>query len=59
MSLQGHLVELQRRHDALKKELEQAQRHPKTDETKILEIKRKKLLLKDEIEKLRQSETRH
>jgi hypothetical protein len=59
MSLQGHIVELQRRHEALKKELELAKRHPLTEEAKILEIKRKKLILKDEIEKLRQSETRH
>ena len=60
MSLQSHIGELQRRHEALKKELEQAKRHPLTEESRILEIKRKKLILKDEIEKLRQSgETRH
>ena len=41
MSLQGHIVELQRRHDALKKEIEQEQLHPQADELKILELKRK------------------
>lgn len=59
MSLQGHIVELQRRHEALKKEIEQEQLHPKSDELKILELKRKKLLIKDELAKLSESETRH
>ncbi|AZG75937.1 DUF465 domain-containing protein [Methylocystis sp. L43] len=59
MSLQGHIVELQRRHDALKKEIEQEQLHPQADELKILELKRKKLQIKDELVKLSISETRH
>ncbi len=59
MSLQGHIVELQRRHEALEKEIEKEQRYPLTDELKILELKRKKLLIKDEIVKLRQEETLH
>ena len=59
MSLQGHIVELQRRHDALKKEIEQEQLHPQADELKILELKRKKLQIKDELAKLSISETRH
>jgi hypothetical protein len=59
MSLQGHIVELQRRHDALKKEIEQEQLHPQSDELKILELKRKKLQIKDELAKLSISETRH
>jgi hypothetical protein len=59
MSLQGHILELQRRHDALKKEIEEEQHHPKSDELKVLELKRKKLQLKDELAKLRQTETLH
>ena len=59
MSLQGHIVELQRRHEALEKEIEREQHYPQTDELKILELKRKKLLIKDEIVKLRQDETLH
>ena len=59
MSLQGHIVELQRRHEALKKEIEKEQLHPKSDELKILELKRKKLLIKDELSKLKESDTRH
>ncbi len=59
MSLQGHIVELQRRHEALKKEIEQEQLHPQADELRILELKRKKLQIKDELAKLAISETRH
>jgi hypothetical protein len=59
MSLQGHIVELQRRHEALKKEIEEEQLHPNADELKIVELKRKKLLIKDELAKLSVSETRH
>ncbi|HEY8139304.1 MAG TPA: DUF465 domain-containing protein [Methylocystis sp.] len=59
MSLQGHIVELQRRHEALEKEIEKEQNHRRLDETKLLELKRKKLQLKDEISKLRQGETLH
>ncbi len=59
MSLQGHIVELQRRHEALEKEIEKERLHPCFDEKKLLELKRKKLQLKDEISKLRQGETLH
>jgi hypothetical protein len=59
MSLQGHIVELQRRHEALQKEIEQERLHPNADEHKIHELKRKKLQIKDELAKLFESETRH
>jgi len=59
MSLQGHIVELQRRHEALKKEIEKEQLHRNADDAKILELKRKKLQIKDELAKLQASETRH
>lgn len=59
MSLQGHIFELQRRHEALEKEIEKERLHPGLDEKKLLELKRKKLQLKDEISKLRQSKTLH
>ena len=38
MSLQGHIVELQRRHEALEKEIEREQHHPNLDEVKLLEL---------------------
>lgn len=53
MSLQNHLTELERRHKALEKEIESARLHPSADPVKVAELKRKKLLLKDEIAKLR------
>ncbi len=59
MSLQGHIVELQRRHEALEKEIETEQLHPNADDAKIIELKRKKLQIKDELAKLTISETRH
>ncbi|HEY2135372.1 MAG TPA: DUF465 domain-containing protein [Xanthobacteraceae bacterium] len=53
MSMQTHLVELEMRHRALEHELAEAQQHLSVDDLKILEIKRRKLHLKDEIERLR------
>lgn len=53
MALQNHLAELERRHDALDREISKELIHPATDELKLAELKRKKLILKDEIAKLR------
>ncbi len=53
MALQNHLVELERRHDVLDREITKELVHPGTDELKLAELKRKKLILKDEIAKLR------
>ena len=53
MSLQSHLAELERRHLTLQREIEKEELHPSSDELKLHELKRKKLLLKDEIAKLR------
>ncbi len=53
MSLQNHLAQLERRHQALEREIEECRLHPSTDAAKIAELKKKKLTLKDEIEKLR------
>lgn len=58
MSLQGHIVELQRRHEALEKEIEDAKNHPSSDDARVAELKRRKLQLKDEMLKL-EDETRH
>ena len=53
MSLQNHLVELERRHDALKKEIDKAMAKPASDAHEMEELKRKKLLLQDEIAKMK------
>jgi hypothetical protein len=56
MPLQNHLVELQRKHQALEREIEDAIAHPATDDLRVAQLKRRKLQLKDEILRLRQSE---
>ncbi len=53
MALQNHLAELERRHHALDREIAKELIHPALDELKLAELKRKKLLLRDEIAKLR------
>ena len=53
MSIHTHLAELELRHKALESELAEAQQHPSIDDLQILELKRRKLHLKDEIERLR------
>ncbi len=52
MSLSGHLQELTRRHQAIDKMIETERSHPSVDKLKLTELKRKKLQLKDEINKL-------
>ena len=52
MSLQMHLGELERKHQALEREIQDAMGHPSIDDLKIAELKRRKLQLKDEITKL-------
>ncbi|MCC7346384.1 MAG: DUF465 domain-containing protein [Variibacter sp.] len=61
MSMQSHLAELERRHRALEDEITEALAHPSTDDSTIAQLKRRKLQVKDEIERLRQegSQTVH
>jgi hypothetical protein len=59
MSMQSHLVELQKKHQALEAEIDECLSHPGVDDLKLVELKRKKLLVKDEIEKLRHGEAVH
>ncbi len=54
MSLESHLTELVRRHQAMDSAIALEEQHPSVDDVKLHEMKRKKLQLKDEIEKLRQ-----
>lgn len=52
MSLQGHVAELSRRHQTLEKQIEAERSHPARDSLRLIELKRKKLQLKDEMERL-------
>lgn len=53
MSVETHLSELERRHHALDIEIEEALNHPSIDTVALSELKRRKLLLKDEIARLK------
>jgi hypothetical protein len=53
MSMQSHLAELEKRHQALEDEINECLTHPAVDDLKIGERKRRKLQVKDEIERLR------
>ena len=59
MSMQAHLAELEKRHRALEEEINEALAHPATDDLRIAELKRRKLLVKDEIARLRQDASIH
>lgn len=59
MTMETHLNELERRHQALEREIEEAMHHPGIDTLALTELKRKKLSLKDEIERLRTTESVH
>jgi hypothetical protein len=56
MSMQSHLVELEKRHQALEQEINEAMAHPATDDLKLAELKRRKLQVKDEISRLKHAE---
>jgi len=53
MALQNHLTELERKHRMLEREIQDALNHPSLDDTRLAELKRRKLQLKDEIARLR------
>lgn len=61
MAIEAHLVELERKHKSLENELHEALVHLSTDDLHIVELKRRKLMVKDEIQRLKQSasETLH
>lgn len=53
MSLQSHLKELQRKHQELDAKIEAEHRRPGADELELKAMKRAKLRLKEEIERMR------
>ncbi len=59
MTMQAHLAELERRHRALEDEIAEAMAHPSADDLKIAELKRRKLLVKDEIVRLQKGASVH
>jgi hypothetical protein len=59
MSLQSHLAELEKKHQALEEQINDCLVHPATDDLKVVELKRRKLYVKDEIERIRHGESVH
>ncbi len=55
---QTDLTELERKHQALEREIQDALTHPSTSDLKLAELKRRKLQLKDEITRLKDSTSR-
>ena len=59
MSLASHLEELHRKHGDIDREIDEAMLHPSVDDLEIANLKRRKLAIKDEIEKLKVQPTTH
>jgi len=55
MTIEAHLATLEKKHVALEEELHAAMKRPSAEDEAIAEIKRRKLRIKDEIERLRSS----
>lgn len=53
MTMETHLAELEKKHRALEHQIEEAMLHPGIDTLALSELKRRKLSLKDEIERLK------
>ena len=53
MAIQAHLAELEKRHEALERKIQTEMLRPSGDDLKVVTLKRKKLMLKEEIERLR------
>lgn len=52
MTISSHLSELKRKHDALSEQVEAAQRNPGAETLSIVELKKQKLRLKEEMKRL-------
>ena len=52
MSLSSHVEELKKKHQSLAHDVEKAQRAPGSSDLEIAELKKQKLRIKEEIERL-------
>jgi hypothetical protein len=55
MALQGHIQELSEKHQKLEELIETELAHPDWDDVRIQALKKEKLRIKDELERLRGS----
>lgn len=53
MSLASHLAELERKHGDIDREIDEALASPSTDDLEIVKLKRRKLAIKDQMERLK------
>jgi len=58
MTATPHLDQIERKYRSLKDKISEARQHPSVDDLELAELKRQKLLLKDELERLRHDEAR-
>lgn len=59
MTAESHLAQLERRHADLERQIDEAMHHPSADTLELTSLKRRKLLLKDEIERIKSAITVH
>ncbi|MBZ9603575.1 MULTISPECIES: YdcH family protein [Phyllobacterium] len=59
MAIESHLETLERKHGALEKEISDALLSPASDDLTISNMKRRKLVLKEQIERLKAAVTHH
>ena len=53
MAMQGHIQELSEKHKRLQELIENEMTHPTWDESRVAALKKEKLRIKDELERLR------
>ena len=53
MSVESHIIELNRKHSELERKIAETKNHPSHDPLEVATLKRKKLFLKDEIERMK------
>lgn len=58
MTIEAHIETLEKKHGVLEQQLHSAMLHPSSADTEIAELKRQKLRVKDQIERLR-GQTQH
>jgi hypothetical protein len=52
MTLGSHIIELKKKHDQLSSQVERIQSQPSSDPLKIVSLKKEKLKIKEQIERL-------
>jgi len=55
MAMQGHIQELSEKHKKLEELIETEMAHPDWNESRVAALKKQKLQIKDELERLRSS----